>query len=319
MASLSHDSRLAVEQSAAETTFRKILVPLDGTALAEQALLPAFQLARRFGGDVGLLCVEPYLHLLPLVRPADALDPRGVNVRKSPSELAQRYLDALRADLGERGVPVWDRAVIDDPASAILDCIEKESIGLVVMTSHNRSGLSRWWMGSVADQLLTRTDCPVLILPEGAVSNYRKLLVPLDGSEVAESALPVAETLAGSEGQLLLLRAPSIGEPARVSLSFLNEAYREQYRRGEKARSEAYLDERKRRIEARGYRVATRHCPGRAAEAILRTAADEKVDAIVMTTHGRGGWDRLAHGSVAYKVRVTLGWTPLLLVPRRGP
>jgi nucleotide-binding universal stress UspA family protein len=160
---------------------------------------------------------------------------------------------------------------------------------------------------------------------------FRRIVVPLDGSPLAEAVLPDVCTLAaGAAAEVLLLSVVPL-----PSVFALAEELQEQSFRGdlaadpdqvvstvehemtapEEARRQRYLDDRADRLAAAGLSVRTLVRVGDAATAIVRCARDEQADAIAMSTHGRGGLDRLLHGSVAETVLGTAGLPVLLVRP----
>lgn len=147
-----------------------VLIPLDGTPLAEQILTPAAVLARLLGADCTLLrVVKPLLPLprSPQGRAEDAADALSVRVRVLHSQLheeAEDYLDEVAGRLRAQLLSVRMRVVQDEhPASAILHEVERLGSGLVALETHGRRGLSRMFLGSVADKILRASPLPVLL------------------------------------------------------------------------------------------------------------------------------------------------------------
>jgi nucleotide-binding universal stress UspA family protein len=139
--------------------FKRILLPLDGSAIAEQALPHAIAQAERFGALLILLRVlEPF----PYMRGMSAADIDSV--KRQTAEWAQEYLDLLVADTGEKGISVRAAVVEGRPNVTILQFAEKNQVDLIVLCSRGRSGLSRWLMGSVADRVLRGSTVPVLLV-----------------------------------------------------------------------------------------------------------------------------------------------------------
>jgi nucleotide-binding universal stress UspA family protein len=175
------------------------------------------------------------------------------------------------------------------------------------MATHARGGLSRAWLGSVADALVRRGTVPMLLVrprDERIVTSvlFRHILVPVDGSALAEDILPLAQTLATLSGaQLTLLRviAPqrAIARPApvtRVNAKYMAE---------QEAEAVRYLATVSARMTAAGPRTETTTVVAEnPARAILGYAIDHDVDLIAMSTHGLGGVKRFMIGSVADKV-----------------
>lgn len=142
--------------------FKKILVTLDGSELAERALEPALQLAKDFNGEIILLRV-------PVIE-AQVAVPYGIgmpyepDIRRSQDE-ADSYLYGVQMKLLGSGVNVRTEVVSGAPADVILDVSEAERIDLIVMSTHGRSGLSRLFYGSVAESVLRGSYVPVLLIP----------------------------------------------------------------------------------------------------------------------------------------------------------
>lgn len=230
---------------------KRLLVPLDGSALAEAVLPVAAQVTRALQGTLILFRVaEVPLSDVPL------------NVIEAEEERAHRYLAriALRPEL--TGLQVETKTLCGTAARNILDAVQEYQADLVVMSSHGRSGFTRWTLGSVAEHVIHHVSVPVLVLHqphEGAFSRRASsvALVALDGSALAEAALlPAAEVLAAlsapHEGTLHLVRivAPpveirSAASPAQGAplLERADQALRE---------AESYLLKRTEQIQAEG-------------------------------------------------------------------
>jgi nucleotide-binding universal stress UspA family protein len=266
------------------------------------------------------------VRLLGVIEPA----PRGLTSRSGEraarfEQLEQQSLEATMtaaaARLQEQGVAVTTSLFRGDPATAILDAAQDQSVAVVVMGTHGRSGVDRWGVGSVADQVMRRNTKPTLLvrLPYTSASQQapvrpvalQRLLVPLDGSPLAEAALPLAAELAGATGtQVILLRvepwltlgsAPYGAVPEFTKLE--DDAA---------AAAAAYLTGVRERLPA-GLAVETVVLRGRPATSLVDFAIYERVDLIVMTTHGRGGLRRMVLGSVAD--HVVRSGVPAMLVP----
>jgi nucleotide-binding universal stress UspA family protein len=149
------------------TEFKRILVPLDGSAVSERALPAAIALAQRFDSQVILLQVQDIPSPTPPTSHSEATMGWIGWVREARQEAhreAQRYLEALQRELDQQGVTV--RILLRDtaPAEDILDVASAEAIDLIVMSSHGRGGLARWVFGSVAEKVVRHSPCPVLII-----------------------------------------------------------------------------------------------------------------------------------------------------------
>jgi nucleotide-binding universal stress UspA family protein len=293
--------------------FRTILVPFDGSPLAEHALPWAAQIAGRAGAGIRLVCVaEP--QALGHVTPGGHCDER-----------AALDLAAWRLRRQVPGCPV-QTAVLEGPvAQTLAEYAAAAQADLIVMATHGRGAFSRFWLGSVADELLRRSPAPVLVLRPAAgaaPSNYaapqvRHILVPLDGTAVAEAALPPAAALARLFGAgLHLVRAV---EPVPVPAAVPDLAAGRPPVTELAARARAYLGRAAGRLRAADLPVDT-HVAAHdflesAAPAVLEEA--EGADLIVMATHGRGRVARFLLGSVADQV-VRGADVPVLVVRPNG-
>ncbi len=290
---------------------KTILVPLDGSELAERALPYAETLAGATGAELFLVRAAQ-ARTLPGADPTDA----EVDV----VEDAEGYLAGVTSRLAPR-VRVESAVFYGDPTTAIVEEIGLRSADLVVMATHGRSGLGRWVYGSVAEGVLHDSPAPVLLVRawhqrEGAaaLTARPRTLVPLDGSSFAEAVLPMAAGLTRQlAGELLLaqlLPASVVGQgPDTWAFS------PDQERVDAREQAEAYLEAVRLRLGAEhaGLAVTTIVREAEPAEGICALAAEYEVAQVAMATHGRTGVARTLLGSVAGGV-LRQGRTPLLLV-----
>jgi nucleotide-binding universal stress UspA family protein len=193
--------------------FQRILVPLDGSQRAERAIPVAARLARAFGGS--LLFVRVILPPIDWSNRSFALQPTA-----SEAELAQgaRYLAGVLLTYTDHltGIKIVTEVISGAPSPTIFSEAQTEQADLIVICSHGETGLKRWLLGSVAQQAVRRSPVPVLVLNEhGMVSlpvadQPLRVLVPLDGSSLSETALePAARLIAAlttsSQGTLHIL------------------------------------------------------------------------------------------------------------------
>jgi nucleotide-binding universal stress UspA family protein len=187
------------------------------------------------------------------------------------------------------------------------------------MSTHGRSGVGRWRRGSVADQVVRGAPVPVLLVHADqtevvATGHPQRILVPLDGSALAEGALPLALCLARlAHASLVLVRA--VNRPGDLSTSFaaLGPIVGAELGALDEERTRSYLAGVSQRLLHYGVPVATTVYRDSPADAILACATEERADLIVMTTHGCGGLGRWALGSVADRV-LSAAAMPVLLV-----
>lgn len=285
-------------------TAMKILVPLDGSQFAEWALPYAIWLAETQTAEIELVSVydkDPTVGGWPL-------STKGVE------EWFTAYLDGVR----ERLITHTTRPVttVMLPAHHVAKTVERHArdadTNLIVMSTHGRGPLARAWIGSVADHIVRHATQPVLLVrpaedtapPIDAPVTFQRLLVPLDGSPLAERALPWAERIAAvADAALTLLRA--VLPPMNVQSPYLPHTIaetRDTLDEGRRA-ADAYLGEVATHLARRGRRVSTELQVGvRPATAILHYVERNPVDLIALATHGRGGLTRAVLGSVADKV-----------------
>ncbi len=266
--------------------YRRILVPLDGSAFAEHALPRALAIARR---ACSRLVVAHVCRPIPV---AVALATGGAAAGPDESYLFE-VLQRLEA---VSRVPV-EPALLEGPVSeALHDQAVAVGADLVVMATHGRGPLSRFWLGSIADELARRLPMPALLLRPGGEATdlspallFRHVLVPLDGSRRAESVLGPATALGHLSGaEFTLLRVvPEETGPTEVAL----------------AEAEVYLGGVAARLRARSHPVRTAVVAHEhVALGILDEARARGADLIALATRGHGGLKRLLLGSVADKV-----------------
>lgn len=292
---------------------RRIVVPLDGSAFGDFALPYALSMAARLGASIELA----YVHVFKVPVPeTEGLTPyRFENVvhwdEQHERDLLHDEVSSLEErarELTERyGVPCSARVARGSVVPGLGDVIEDDRADLVVMATHGRTGLSRTWVGSVADELIHRLNVPLLLVrpPEDHAvpqecRDIQHILVPLDGSSFSAEILPMANRLAnvyGARVTLLKVVPRTVGGGAHIDgvresylemretealthLSDLADAYEWQY---ERPRLSVVADKRPERM-------------------ILHASANWGVDMIAMATHGRSGVGRLVLGSVADRV-----------------
>jgi nucleotide-binding universal stress UspA family protein len=145
--------------------YKRILVPLDGSPLAEAALEHARQLAQCHGSEIVLLrvVISPYT----IVAPDLVLAGQGVD-QEILQQQVEQYLQAQAGKLAEQGFTVHLVACQGPVAEAILEHARSLAVDVIVMSTHGRGGVSRWVYGSVADRVLQAAPCPVLLIRVGA-------------------------------------------------------------------------------------------------------------------------------------------------------
>lgn len=273
---------------------KNILVPHDFSPGSHQALSYALNLANRTDATLHLVYAE-VLH-------GSAYDPQ----KESPSEREEIHKHLLKhaTDLPEHRII---RKVVRDLAvgPALLNYAEEYDIDLIVMGTHGRRGVQRLFIGSAAEEVVRRANCPVVTVREqkepGDTAHPTSLLVPVDFSAHSREALQYARVVAGSYGsELTLLHVveetlhpafygPGIGSVYDVKPDIEDRAV-EQLKKFYPKTQGPDVD----------VHFAAR--PGHAARTIVKYAEEEAHDLIVMATHGRTGFEHFTMGSVAEKV-----------------
>jgi nucleotide-binding universal stress UspA family protein len=279
-----------------EPMYHRIVVPLDGSELAERAVKPAAELAERFGSTITLVTV--------VENDAESLDVKE-HLRDTAARLGREPGD-IRVEVG------------DDPGREILRVIHERPDTLVCMGSRGRSGLGEAVLGSVAKHIMQGTDAPlVLVGPRcrEAPLSFARLMACVDGSSVSEEILPLAASWASSLGMQLWLAhvvepeaAEALAEALeRFGLTPSDDVREDNYLRlvaGDLARGG---------VEA-NWDVLHGHDPARA---IVDYANAQALSLLALSTHGRSCWARVAIGSTAAKV-VHDSPCPVLVMRPRG-
>lgn len=286
----------------------RIVVPLDGSAFGKRALPLALALARRNHATIELV----HVHEPPVAASgAPTLDPRFDDEVR---ERMRAELTALAKQLvRETGVEVTGQFIDGAIVPSLRKYIAGSDASLVVMMTHGRGGLSRFWLGSVADGVIRVSPAPVLLVrgesewpSELRQPIFPRVLVPLDGSDVAEEILPSAVSLATPNETMLLLFSvidPSLAlQPTAVDVrpdSQRMDSFVESVRRGMEERLTQLAEElRVNGVEASVDVVVDPH----PAQRILAYARERQVDLIALATHSRRTIGRILMGGVADKV-----------------
>lgn len=275
----------------------RILVPLDGSGLAERALPLAWGIASRTSSELLLLSAvvphEPWAG--PAVSNSDD---------SAEKAAATEYLEEVAERLRTPKQKVRTLAVSDRAVPAICSAAEAFGSGIIVMATHGRSGADRWYVGSVAERVRHASHVPVLLVPAARetipqAATMEKILVPLDGSKQAEKVLPLAMELAEAVAATVVLQqvVASLDDHEEDANKYLSTIARE--------------------FAAKGIDVETRVDHGLPTQTILEYSDGGNIDLIAMTTHGKSGGTRFVLGSVADAVTRTVE-TPCLIVRSRN-
>lgn len=295
--------------------FRHLLVPLDGSRLAESALPAAGALASRLPARMTLL------HVLESAPPQSVHGDRHLGRAAE----ADAYLHGAADWLQVRGVQA-ETVVLPqagDVAATIAACGRATGADLIVIATHGRSGVRGLLYGRVAQQVLQRGDVPVLLIPSSEHGPDQPfvchtILVPLDGSATAERALPAASTVAGACGAVVLLMwvVPTVDTVSgeRAAAARLMPSAAAALLDEEAAEAMRYLGQAAEGLGRRDLLVMPVVERGDPVRVLLDAAARRGADVIVMATHGRSGVGAAWAGSVASRIVGAVG-RPVLLVP----
>lgn len=305
--------------------FKHILVPLDGSERAEQAIPVAARIARAGNGVVSLLrIIEMQQWYGPYMTPPDGLLPPGgwtpYSTANAQREEAEAYLKGRASSPTLASIETSITVREGSPAWAILDEIDIHHVDLVVLSSHGRSGLPRWALGSVAEHIARHATAPVLVLreesPQLESAQQLRALVPLDGSARARAALAPAVDLlvaltapAPAELHLVLVAPPYVVEEHNMPYALMLEGAKSYLAR---VADDVQKDAENRIPLSVTWSIATDTdfangiidvAENRAsAEGATGAEVRGKSDLIVMATHGYSGIARMAMGSVAEHV-----------------
>lgn len=299
--------------------FDHIIVPLDGSPLAESALPDALALADATGASVTLLQVVPPSHQM--------LDYNLRYDAAAESEQLDRAGDALEVrarSLSSPGRCVRSYVTVGDAAEEIVRYAERVGGQCIVMATHGWGGVLHWAFGSVARKVLTTARVPTLVIrPQGVPEHpdrpatIRTILVPQDGSERAEAAIPVARELAQKlHARLTLARIVPVLTEMFVGSPYtplMRSTYTDEAMGAARTAARAHLDVLARGLRSDGIAVETIVNDGSPVDRLLNLLNEQPRDLVVMSTHGRTGISRWVMGSVAERL-VEASHTPVFIV-----
>ncbi|MDX1662403.1 MAG: universal stress protein [Candidatus Promineifilaceae bacterium] len=295
--------------------FQKIILPLDGSTLAEVVLPHAVAVVQAAEASLTLIRVlEPHDSA---VESATATDPVNWHLRKAE---AQSYLQSVQRRFADAGVAVETVLLEGRAAEQVLAYAREQGVDLIMLSSHGKSGPSGWNISSVVQKIILRAPASVMVVrayeetvaPMGDL-RYRRVLAPLDGSRRAECVLGMVHALtADPELKALVVSVVTRPEmPRRAPLSPDDAALADEVVARNREEQERYLSQ----LEGRmGEGVETHLLLGDSPISRLHDFIDEQeVDLVVMSAHGYSGDRSRPYGSVATSLMV-YGSTPLLIV-----
>ena len=315
--------------------FKHVIVPLDGSRLAEGVLPYARALSSHLHAPITLVSAvdesDPTLSAIPASRPASTGEDTTLTNAKASDhgqtvsalkERAQKYVDQVALTLAGGSVGVETTVVVGHPAQAIVQVAEEKEDSLIAMSTHGRTGLGRWLLGSVGDKVLHATGAPLLLVrgsdgsPSEGSAHILEVLLPLDGSSEGEQALAPAVELAKAIGLPL-----NIIRSVPLTSSYLGDLGGSEGFAGLDSVFEAAAQEADEYLRAKTAQAKEMGVPqvtgtalqGFAASQIIDFATERKASITVMSTHGRSGVGRWLLGSVTDRV-VRHSSEPVLII-----
>jgi nucleotide-binding universal stress UspA family protein len=296
--------------------FKTIIVPLDGYAFGEHALPLAVSIARRAEASIRLVHVmQPFVEMVP------ELTAYQGPIEAEYREEKDRYLKGMAERVREAsGVPVSTILLEGEIPATLRETASDGKADLIVMTTHGRGPLARFWLGSVTDQMVRESPVPLLLVhPEREAPDlkadpvFTKMLLPLDGTPLAEQILPPATELARlMKASCTLLRVVHTDIPDTIATesrgAIVTQRVRmmveqiETLQRNQQEAAAKYLDGVADRMRARGVPVEIKAILDEQPAAAILHELGKECDFVALETHGYSGLKRLWLGSVADKV-----------------
>jgi nucleotide-binding universal stress UspA family protein len=303
-------------------TIRHLLLPLDGSALAECALPWAVAVAQVFAARITLLRIlEPPAGAVPMPHAHDVVE---WQIRRAE---AHSHLARLESAVRASGLTSSLELLEGRPAEQILNFARDHAADLVVLSSHGEGGLSGWVLSSTAQKVVARVDSSVLVIPAHTAGTrpagelrLRRIFVPLDCSPRAECVIPLAVALARAHDAELILAhvVPEPEMPRRLPPSAEDAAIASRLTEHNRVEGERYLGELRSQLADRTLRVTARSVVSSRRAPALRALADEAdVDLIVACAHGRSADASERYGSVAARLLAESS-RPILVVQDFG-
>ena len=287
--------------------YSKIVVPLDGSPVAECALPLVRTLARRLALPVTLFSVVDLREISRDVTAADGL----LFLDRMVEDESRRMTDYVNQTAKSLGAVALVTQSDKGAAETIVETAAADKNSLIVMATHGRSGLNRFLLGSTAEKVLRASNNPVLLVKatETAVgageAALTSIVVPLDGSELAERVLPAVTELAQKLAlEVILMRAYAIPYGAySAGEGFYDPVHLETLLTMVKQEALEYLEKKVAELKRQGLsKVSFVAKEGLSADEIIKFARETPANLIAMSSHGRSGVKRLVLGSVTETV-----------------
>lgn len=292
--------------------YKKMLVLLDGSKLAEVVFTYAQEVAGRLN-----LCLE----LLQVVDPRDVDQlPMRQAYMEHMADLMQKKAGPVSSQSGEnaRCTVAQGHVVVGYPAEEILKYIDENKIDSLMLSTHGKSGIRSWNIGSVANQVIHAAKIPIWIVPSELTDTViydkipkRTIVIPLNGDKEPEAVIPYVLSIAkqrGLESEIVLIYVETLSPMMVRNLEQLKEL--EEKRKD----IQKYLDEQAKRLQAGGISARSEILQGDPASVIIDYVKDHPTQLIAMAAP-RTGISKMVYGSTTENVLQTLKKTPLLLIP----
>ena len=279
-------------------TLTRILCPTDFSDISTRAEAYATALASRYDAELHLMHVDPPT---PVMSPYGEI-PVDIRLFEEQREQAEKDLAAARERARAVGVAADASVRGGQPAREILAMADEIHADLVVLGTHGRGGVEHLLLGSVAEKVMRKASCPVMVVPSSAVEGtdvlFSRILCPIDGSASSDDAVAYAVSLAReTDGRLILLY---VVEP--VPSGEFGALDTDEYRRLGEAHAQTLLQSALTPEVREWCQFEQVVALGKASERILDTAKSIGADVIVMGVRGRGAIDLMAFGSTTNDV-----------------
>jgi len=292
-----------------------ILLPLDGSALAERVLPHAVSLTEAFGSKLTLLRVvfqDKDVNALGIVNPMDW------QMRKTEAE---SYLKSVQQRLQDVGMDCESQVIEGQPAHQIVEYAKQNDVHLIVMSSHGSSGVSEWNINSTVQKVLFRALIPVMIIrayqepfEDLKGLTYKNMMVPLDGSKRAECILPLAESICEAQKSKIFLthivEEPNL--PCQTPLNEDEKALIERLNEINYRESQNYVQQMKDQLNQENVEIIIER--SKKPTATLHTIIErENIDLVLLSAHGFSGDNRWPYGKITLNF-IAFGTTPLIIL-----
>ncbi len=299
--------------------FNHILAPLDGSVIAECVLPHLVGMAKAFDARVTVLCVlKPHVE----GETPSPIDPVAWEMQKAETEA---YLNEIVRRLDETGTPAEQVLLEGDPASCIKEFADKHDVDLIILSSHGRSGLSRWNVSSIVRKVIQGTYRSIMLIrayelnqPDLKEIHYHNLLLPLDGSRRAECLFGPTKTVAQFYNAQLLVAHVTVKPemPRQMPLTAEDQTLMARFIERNKQVAADYLEGLRTRLP---YDFESRlRVSGDVALTLHEMVDEEAVDLLIMSAHGYSGQSKWPYGSITTSF-IEYGSVPMLVVQDLKP